>query len=422
MKAGPRVCVLGAGPSGLAMGRALHEAGVHDFVLYERQGEVGGNWTEGEACGHSSVYEGVRSISSRRCMAFAGFAFPKGTPDYPTRHDLQLYLKSFARTFGLEAHLRLGVEVASVEKGETGWHVTLASGETERFDAVCVCNGHHSVPLLPEIKGHFAGRLLHSHDFRTSFGMEGARVLVVGGGNSAADLAVDLARRCGQVTMSLRRGYHVVPRHVFGMPSDELHARLHWLPNAWLSRLSPLLFRLSGGPMPRALPKPDHRLFETHPLIHAELPKQVASGAIRIRGPVAHAAGNTITFADGSADDFDLLLACTGYRIAFPFLKMKASELPPAKMLRLGVFHPEYEDLFFLGLIQPNGSIWPLADLQARLVAKALVAETPPESVAVREGRTERYRGTYVASPRHALEVDFFRYRRALRRELERTG
>ena len=219
--------------------------------------------------------------------------------------------------------------------------------------------------------------------------------------------------------MSLRRGYHVVPRHVFGIPSDELHARLHRLPNAWLSRLSPLLFRLSQGPTPRALPKSDHRLFETHPLIHAELPKLVASGAIRIRGPVARAAGNTITFADGRADDFDLLLACTGYQIAFPFLRMEAAELPPAKALGLHVFHPEHEDLFFLGLIQPNGSIWPLADLQARLVAKTLLAGTRRGKVGE---RVERYQGAYVASPRHVLEVDFFRYRRALRRELERAG
>lgn len=414
----PRICVLGAGPSGLAMGRRLLEAGLQNFVIYDRQREVGGNWTENDPSGHSSAYEGLRSISSTRCMQFPDFPFAAGTADYPTRHDLLMYLKRFVRRFQLEPYLSLNTEVRSVvpvrSHGSLMWRVCLASGESSLFNAVCVCNGHHSLPLMPQWEGDYSGLLLHAHDFRTSFPFAGQRVLVVGGGNSAADVATDMARRCGCVTLSMRRGYHVVPRHILGMPSDEFHARIHWLPEALVARVAPLLFRLAHGKAVRSMPVPDHPLFATHPLIHAELPKRIASGEIQLRGAVAKVQGKTFTFIDGSVGEFDVVVACTGYQVTFPFLHVDATELPPAQDLPLSVFHPRYDTLYFLGLIQPNGSIWPLADLQAQLVAKHVRGQLPLRP----EGPSE-YRSKYIASVRHELEVDFFRYRRALRRALQ---
>ena len=400
------------------MGRRLLEAGLRNFVLFDRQREIGGNWTERDPSGHSSAYEGVRSISSVRRMAIPGFPFPPGTPDYPSRHELLAYLKSFARSTGLEPYLRLNSAVSAVAPvnldGKQVWRVSLASGESSPFDAVCVCNGHHSVPLIPQWDGHFSGQLLHAHDFRTSFAFADRRVLIVGGGNSAADIATDVARRCGDATLSLRRGYHVLPRHIFGIPSDEFHARIHWLPDALIALVAPLLFRFAQGRAIRHMPPPDHPLFATHPLIHSELPKMVASGAITLRGAIESVQGKTFTFGDGSRDDFDVVIACTGYQISFPFLELDATELPPNTDLPLHVFHPRCAGLYFVGLIQPNGSIWPLADLQARLVARHLQGLTS----AIFTTKTN-YRSTYLASPRHHLEVDYFRYRRALERALQ---
>ena len=416
VKSDPRICVLGAGPSGLAMGRRLLEAGLRNFVIYDRQQQIGGNWNEGDPSGHSSAYEGVRSISSTRRMQFPGVPFPPGTEDYPSRRDLLQYLGKFSSRFQLQPYLVLNTQVIAVEpvgpRERLQWRVSFSSGGSSYFDAVCVCNGHHSVPLLPEWHGSYTGRLLHAHDFNTSFGFGDQRILVVGGGNSAADIASDLARRCGHVTLSLRRGYHVLPRHILGLPSDEFHARIHWIPDALVRRLAPLLFRLAHGKALRKWPRPDHPLFATHPLIHSELPRKVASGEVELRGAIMRAHGTSVIFRDGTEQAFDTIVACTGYQITFPFLRLRAGALPPAQKLHLSVFHPEHPSLYFLGLIQPNGSIWPLADLQAQLVAKHLRGSLPMPV------RSPAYKAKSIASPRHTLEVDFFRYRHALQRAL----
>lgn len=413
---GPRICVLGAGPSGLAMARALLQQNLRNFVVYDRRRQIGGNWSLDQSV-PTSVYEGLRTITSKRRMAFTGFPFPPEAPHYPTREDLLAYLHSFVRAYKLAPYLELGREIAEVSPESDGqWRVTLASGDSSLFDAVCISNGHHSEPSLPEIPGSFSGRIAHSHHFRSSFPFTGQRALVLGLGNSGADIAADLVRRNGRVTVSLRRGYHILPRYLFGIPSDEVLARLHLLPRPILARLAAILLRLLPGATTRQMPRPDHRLFETHPLINSDLPRFIASGAIRLRGPVAHAAGPTVTFADGAAEDFDLIVACTGYNITFPFLRLPANELPPHVPLGLRIFHPQHPGLFFIGLIQPSGSIWPLADLQARLVAKHLAGLVP----APHPGDDARY-GRFVDSPRHVIEVDFFRYQRALVHALARA-
>ncbi len=405
------------------MARALLDANLHNFVIYDRQRQVGGNWIGNDSSGDSSIYEGVRSISSKRHTAFSDFPFPEETSDYPTRHDLLVYLQRFARHFQLEPHLQRGAEVRSVTPEGHAWRVTLASGHSSLFDAVCVCNGHHAEPSIPELNGHFSGSLIHSHSFRTSLPYAGKRVLVLGGGNSALDIAADFARRTGQTTLSLRRGYHIVPRHILGIPSDEWLARLHHLPDSVIGLIAPLLFRLAHGPAFRRLPRPNHRFFQTHPLINSEFPNLVANGAIRIQGSIASVDGHTVTFADQSKQDFDLIVACTGYRITFPFLTVPHSDLPPDTPLYLRIFPPQYPGLFFLGLIQPNGSIWPLADFQATLVAKHLKGrfQIPSDAAARAMQDHAATLRRYLPTSRHTIEVDFFQYRRSLRHHLDKA-
>jgi len=226
------------------MAKHLLQVGLRNFVVFDRQRQVGGNWVESDASRHSSVYEGVRSISSRRLTAFADLPFPAGTPDYPTRHQLLRYLQTYAATFGLAPYLQLNTEIAQVRSINGGiWRVTLATGQEQTFEHVIVCNGHHSRPRMPELPGTFTGQLLHSHDFKTSAPFVGKRVLVIGGGNSGADIAVDLARRCGHTIMSLRRGYHIIPRHIFGIPSDVALSWLYWMPGRLLRGAALRLFR-----------------------------------------------------------------------------------------------------------------------------------------------------------------------------------
>jgi len=421
----PRICVIGAGPCGLAMAKNLLQVGFRNFVVFDRQRQLGGNWVESDASGHSSVYEGVRSISSRRLTAFADLPFPAGTPDYPTRHQLLRYLQSYAATFGLVPYLQLNAEIAHVRRIEIGgWQVRLATGQQQSFDHVIVCNGHHSRPRMPELPGKFTGQLLHSHDFKTSAPFAGKRALVIGGGNSAADIAVDLARRCGHATMSLRRGYRIIPRHLFGIPSDLLLRWFHWMPQ-WLLRAGAetLLRTLQGAARHTGMPKPDHELFATHPLINSELPSALAKGSIAIRCPVESIEGRTVRFSDGASIEVDVIVACTGYDPSFSFLDLDPAELPPTCPLYLRIVQPRLPGVFFLGLFQPSGSIWPLADLQAKLLANYLSGRIAlpldpreMERQSSEEIATRRFK--YVDSPRHRIEVDFYEYRRALLRAI----
>jgi hypothetical protein len=408
------------------MAKNLLQVGLRNFVAFDRQRQLGGNWVESDSSGHSSVYEGVRSISSRRLTAFADLPFPTGTPDYPTRHQLLRYLQAYAATFGLLSYLQLNTEIAHVRRIEDGgWRVTLATGQEMTFDHVIICNGHHSRPRMPELPGKFSGQLLHSHDFKTSAPFAGKRALVIGGGNSGADIGVDLAHRCGHTTMSLRRGYHIIPRHLFGIPSDMVLRWLHWMPGRLLRTGSAALLRaLQGSAGHIGMPKPDHELFATHPLINSDLSSALAKGSITIRGPVESIEGRTVRFSDGASTEVDVIVACTGYDPSFTFLDLDPAELPPACPLYLRIVQPRLPGIFFLGLFQPSGSIWPLADLQARLLANHLSGRgalpSDMERQAAHDMKARRFR--YVDSPRHRIEVDFYEYRKTLLRAIPRNA
>jgi len=414
-----RICVIGAGPSGLATAKNLLQAGFHNFTVFEKNDRVGGNWIYSTVPGHSSVYQSVRSISSKTLSQLEDFPFPDHYPPYPSQSLLLKYFESYARRFELFNHIRFTSEVEHVEKvGGQRWIVTLSDGATQEFHALFVCNGHHWCPRMPLVPGTFTGRLLHSHDYKSAHIFERDRVLIIGGGNSGADIAVQIARVAGTCSMSLRRGYHVLPRFIFGIPSDVWYARLAWLPWPVFKTLGGRLIRWAiAAYTRRGLPKPDHALLACHPLINSELLYYVRERRIRTLAAVERFDGNRVWFSDGSSGEFDTVIACTGYAVRFPFFDrdfINYEDDVPTLYLR--TFHPEHRDLFFIGLVQPNGSIWPLADLQAKLTANYLLGSYRlPEDLERRcFAEADNIRRSFVRSPRHNLEVHYHEFRRLL--------
>ena len=188
-----RICVIGAGPSGLATAKNLLQAGFHNFTVFEKNDRVGGNWIYSTVPGHSSVYQSVRSISSKTLSQLEDFPFPDHYPPYPSQSLLLKYFESYARRFELFNHIRFTSEVEHVEKvGGQRWIVTLSDGATQEFHALFVCNGHHWCPRMPLVPGTFTGRLLHSHDYKSAHIFERDRVLIIGGGNSGLTLPCKL--------------------------------------------------------------------------------------------------------------------------------------------------------------------------------------------------------------------------------------
>jgi cation diffusion facilitator CzcD-associated flavoprotein CzcO len=418
-----RVCVIGAGPSGIAAAKALRAAGL-DVVVYERNPEVGGNWIFKPGSSHSSVFETTHIISSKALSQYDDFPMPPEYPDYPGHAQLKAYFQSYAAHFGLLPHIRFGAEVRSAEPlAGGGWQVTLAEGRTERFSHLCVASGHHWKPRLTSYPGQYTGELLHSHDFKSAAAYAGKRVLVIGGGNSACDIAVETGRISERTCISMRRGYWFIPKFMFGLPTDVLNLKLmRKLPRVIRqSAMKATLRLLQGRNRNYGLPEPEHGPLEAHPTINSELLYFIRHGCIFPKPDVQRWDGQRVRFVDGTAEEFDAVIAATGYETSYPYLPGAVGDYSGTEVpLYLKTFHPRLESLFFIGLVQPLGCIWPLADYQGRLVAKAIRGEwrrpTDIDAAIRREMAYPDY--AFSKTPRHAVEVDYHAYKKRLSQEL----
>lgn len=432
MAARKRVCVIGAGPSGIAAAKNCLQAQL-DVVVFETNDRVGGNWVFKAATGHSSVYENTHLISSKAWSEYEDFPMPPHYPDYPNHRQLQAYFDSYARHFGVSETIRFRHVVRSVTpRNGSGWDVAYsdaAAGErSEPFDVVMVANGHHWDPKHPEIEGSFDGTLMHSHAFK---GLEedwrGKAVLVIGGGNSACDVAVEAARISDKVCLSMRNPQWFVPKFIFGMPADEFAARSNWIPRAVRQRAFALTLRLLQGPYSRYGLPMNRTLPLTHHLtLNSDLIDYVRHGRILPRPGVARFDGRHVVFSDGRREPFDIVCACTGFRITFPFFAPALVDFSSAERVPLfrKMMHPDYEDLYFIGLVQPSGCVWPLADHQAKLACAEIRGryKRPGDMRRAIRHEMDHPHYAYSGGTRHSVEVDYHLFRKELKAELKKAG
>jgi cation diffusion facilitator CzcD-associated flavoprotein CzcO len=216
-------CIIGAGPSGITAAKNLLDAGM-SITVYDQGSEVGGNWVYTEAEGHSSVFETTHIISSKSLSEYEDFPMPADYPDYPSHKHLATYFQAYAKQFNLYPHIQFNTKVLHCERMDDGrWKVEISSNDqqrTEIFDVLVVCNGHHWNPRMPSYPGQFNGRFMHSHGVKRFSDFTNERVLVIGGGNSACDVAVESSRVAASVDLSWRRGYWVAPKFIMGKPAD----------------------------------------------------------------------------------------------------------------------------------------------------------------------------------------------------------
>jgi cation diffusion facilitator CzcD-associated flavoprotein CzcO len=432
LRATRRFCIIGAGSSGLAVARHFRAFGIA-FDCVEREDDVGGNWYYGKP--HSSVFRSTRLISSKRQTQFTDFPMPDAWPEHPGQELVFAYLRKYAEYFDLYSSIQFNTSVHRIEPaGKQGWQATLTDGTCRHYGGVVIANGHNWDPRWPDYPGDFRGRVLHSAQYKTPDIAEGRRVLVVGGGNSGFDIAVDVAPWAAAAFHSLRRQYHVLPRYLRGVPIDECGEwMLRWQVPLWMRRLGARRVRALAWSkrVARSLPRPDHRLFETHPVINSRWPYEVARGAIRVMPDVRNLEGDHVAFADGRREPIDLIIYATGYKLSFPFIDRRhlnwRNDRPE---LFLNIFHPHRDDLFVAGMIQPDSGQFGLVDLQAQLIAASIRAVQDGQPIARRFQQEKRVRAgeslgdgiRYVRSPRHLVEVEHHSYRRRLERWIARFG
>ena len=451
LDASEKYCIVGAGPSGLAVAKNFKQLGI-PCDCFEREDDVGGNWYYGRPA--SCVARSTHLISSKALTEFTDFPMSEDYPHYPSHAQAWEYLKSYARRFELYGSITFRTSVAWIEPvgecgemrpvgecgemrpaGECGemraggerWQVRLSDGTSRAYAGVVIANGHNWDPNLPNYPGQFDGLSLHSRDYKTPDILAGKRVLVVGAGNSGCDIAVESAQHAARTCHSVRRGYHYLPKFLYGKPIDQCGERLlHWRLPLWLRRfVTRRVVKMSLGlPEDYGLPAPDHRLYETHPIVNSQMLYYLGHGRIAAKPDVERLLGDRVRFVDGSEEPLDVIVYATGYRINIPFIDRRELNWGQDRPeLYLNVFHPRHDRLFVAGLIQPDSGQWGLVDYQAQLIARyvrAVDRDTPRGRAFRREKARHRVDLAggirYVRSPRHLLEVEHFSYRERLKK------
>ena len=419
----PRVCVIGAGPSGLAAIKNLQEQGVSQITVFEKNNQIGGNWVYDENNDHSSVYETTHIISSKRWSQFEDFPMPESYPDYPSHRQVLAYFQNYASHFDLEKYIRFNTSVLKVEQNsQKQWKVTYQDEQgthEETFDYLLVANGHHWDPFTPEYPGHFEGEVMHSHQYKKASVFSGKRVLVIGGGNSACDVAVEISRVSPETYISMRRGYNIFPKFVFGKPTDDAVAKTRWMPAGLRQKLFKLVIRVLQGRYAKyKLLAPDCGPLEIHPTINSELLYFIRHGKVRPQPGITHFEGKKVHFTNGKQLEFDTVIYATGYKISFPFFDKELIDFSGSTKVPLyrKMMHADLDNLYFIGLCQPQGCIWPLADHQSKIVARIIMGtlERPEQLHQKIDQEMNKPHYRFKSHMRHALEVDYHMFRREL--------
>ena len=372
----PRVAVIGGGAGGLATTKALVDVGA-EVVTFEKGDRPGGLWARDNSSGLSAAYASLHLNTSKGRTEFTDFPMPDEWPDYPSADHVAGYLAAYADRFDLTRRIRYCTEVERVDRNADGWTVTDDRGSAERFDAVVVANGHNWDPRWPSpgYPGTFAGLQMHAHDYRTPEVFRDQRVLVVGMGNSAMDITVDASYVSnGPVMLSSRHGVHIVPKYIFGRPSDKMNGILSVLPWRARQRVAETMLKLAvGRPQDYGLPAPTGGLFQNHPTISDTILHRLTHGEVVGRPSIARFDGNRVFFTDGGVETVDVIVWATGYKVTIPFLSDEwLGEDPEELPLYRRVFSLRDPSLMFVGLIQSTGAALPVLEAQAALVAAQL--------------------------------------------------
>ena len=415
----PNAAVIGAGSSGIAAAKALHERGI-DFEVYEKSDRVGGNWVFGNKDGMSAAYRYLHINTSRERMQYSDFPMPKDYPDFPRHDQIAAYFDAYVDHFGFRDRIRFETGVERAQRLPDGtWEVADESGATQRHDMLLVANGHHWDKRWPEPafpgSDEFEGVQMHAHDYVDNESMRDKDVVVLGMGNSAMDISVEASEVAANTYLAARRGAWIIPKYLFGKPLDTLATNPR-VPMTIGGRMLERIVTLHvGRPERFGLPKPDHRLGQAHPTISGRIHDRIQHGKVTPKPNIARLHKDCVEFTDGTRVHADVVVYCTGYKITFPFFDETFIAAPDNHIeLFWRVFEPSIPNLAFIGLLQPLGAIMPLAEAQGRWVAKYLKGEyhLPPQQ-AMRDHVAkdmEAMRKRYVSSKRHTIQVDFDEY------------
>ena len=435
----PKVCIIGAGCSGFTTAKALADRGIQ-FDCFEMSDQIGGNWVFKNKNGRSACYQSLHIDTSKYRMQFEDLPIPAHYPDYPHHSQVLEYFNMYVDHFGLKSRITFNTEVTKAERlGDGRWRVSLSTGEARDYDALVVANGHHWDQHVPTFSGQFDGPSFHSHRYIDPFepvDMRGKRVLVVGMGNSAMDIASELSQRpiAKKLFVAARRGVWIFPKYINGQVPDK-GVMPPWMPRFLMRAIiKRMIVKAVGHMKDYGLPEPEHHPADAHPSVSGEFLTRVGCGDITVKPNIAELMGNRVRFTDGTVEDIDAIIYATGYNITFPFLDRSVIEVVDNHVaLFKRICKPGIANLFFMGLAQPLPTLVNFAEQQAKWVSSVLAGEcalpSPSEMEEVIRRDEARDIGKYYNSRRHTQQVNFDIYCAELKREIaagrkraQRTG
>jgi hypothetical protein len=423
-----KVAIIGAGCSGITALKNILDTGLRDVVCYEKNSRIGGNWAYSPEKSHSSVMETTHIISSKKMSEFEDFPMPDHYPDYPSHSQVLQYFDDYTTHYKLSDFIQYNTSVIKCEKKDNGkWKLRLSDGSiNDDVDFLLVANGHHSVPRHWEAPGHFSGTYMHSHDVKNNKGFEDTRILVIGAGNSACDCAVECSRVAREVFISIRRPQYIVPKFIMGKPTDSFNKVLKFIPNWLAGHMRKFSLQLQIGKYEDyGLKTPDFPITKDHPTVNSELLYMLRHGKVIAKPGIQSVKDYKVTFTDGTSKEFDIIIAATGYKIATAFFDKDFLDYSDSEEIELylRMFHPEHHNLIFIGLVQPQGAIWPLSEQQAKLAAKYITGKwkMPKEISKLARDEAREISRNFIRHKRHSVEVHYLPYITKLKSEIKKS-
>lgn len=426
------VCIIGAGPSGISAAKNCKENNIA-FDIFEKNNKVGGNWVFNAETGHSSVYDNTHIISSKFFSEYEDFPMPAHYPDYPRHDQLQQYFENYAKHFGVYDQIKFHHTIKNIQKTtDEKWIVNYTDDQgheqVKTYDYLMVCNGHHWMPKYPAYEGEFTGTWMHSHDFKSvTDDWRDKKILVIGAGNSACDVVVESARVSKDVYISMRNPQWFIPKFLFGHPADVLVKALEKFPAMIRQKmLTKTLKTVIGKYADFGLLEPTKPLLTQHPTANSDFIDYVRHGKIKPKPAVKRLNGKEVEFIDGTKQEFDIICCCTGFWTVFPFFDKEFINFQHAEKIPLyrKMLHPQHKTLYFIGLFQPLGCIWPLSDFQAKLACQEIKGkyQRPSDLKAAIAKEIANPHYAFEGGQRHAAEVDYNMFRYELISELKQAG
>ncbi|XP_069890087.1 flavin-containing monooxygenase 5-like [Dipodomys merriami] len=429
-----KVAVIGAGVSGLGAIKSCLEEGLEP-ICFEKSNDIGGLWRYEETpqSGSPGIYKSLTCNTSKEMTAFSDYPMPDHYPNYLHHSKMMEYLRLYASHFELTEHIQFQTKVCSVRKrpdfSSSGqWDVVVEADRKQKtyiFDGVMICIGQYSEKYLPlqDFPGinKFRGKYLHSWDYKHPYDFVGKRVVVIGIGNSGADVAGEISRVAEQVFLSTRQGAWIWTR-VWnnGNPMDvALFTRYNrtvqkfsptFLTNRWTKNKLNRRFNHSNYGL-----QAKHRFLNYPSTLSDDLPSHIITGRVLIKPNVKEFTETSAIFEDGTKENIDAVVFATGYTLSFPFLEDEAI-LDSQHTLFKFVFPPQLEKptLAFIGLLQPVGAIIPTSELQSRWVVQVFAGlkKLPSESgmIADINRRKRKLAKQFVKNPRVPHRVQYIDY------------